>query len=84
MNHKQVPVEFLLFSPGTTTAWDCVRNSPWEEVQPVGQDPIFWQWDPTLLLSPGTFADTRGKMRYNRILLKSISPFIPDPALDLE
>jgi len=30
MNHKRVPVDFLLFSPGTTTAWDCVRNSPWD------------------------------------------------------
>lgn len=48
---QRVPVEFPLFSPGTTTKWDCVRNSHWEEVQSVGQDHILWQWDPSLLLS---------------------------------
>lgn len=61
-----------------------VRNSRGEEVQPVGQDPILWQWDPTLLLLLGTFTDTRGKTRYNRIMLKDASPFIPDIALDVE
>lgn len=30
------------------------------------------------------FADARGKMRYSRVMLTGISPFIPDPALDLE
>lgn len=63
---------------------EFVRNSPREEVQPVGQDPILWQWDPTLLLPLGTFTDTRGKMQYNRFTLKGVSPFIPDIALDVE
>lgn len=80
-----VPVEFPLSSPDPTTVWDCVRNSP-QKVQQVGQQPIFCQWNPMLLPFLDTSADTRGKMRYNRVLLHkwSISPFIPDPALDLE
>lgn len=76
-------MEFLLSSPEPTTAWDCVRNSPWK-VEQVGQCPIFCQWDPVLLPFLDTSADTSGKMQHNRVMLKGISPFIPDPALDLE
>lgn len=56
---QRVRVEFPLFSPGSTTEWDYVRNSHWEEVQSVGQDPILWQWYPSLLPSLGTFACKR-------------------------
>lgn len=37
-----------------------------------------------LLLSLSTFVDRGEKMWYNRVMLNSISQFIPDPALDLE
>lgn len=78
-----VPVEFLLSFLGPITVWDCVRNSPWEVLR-VGQCPFFCQWDPMLLPFLDTSADARGKMWYSRVMLTGISPFIPNPALDLE
>lgn len=84
VNHNLVLVVFLVLPLGTTITWDCEINSLWEEAPPVGGNPIFWQWDIMLLSSLSTFVDTGGKMWYNRVMLNSISQFIPDPALDLE
>lgn len=60
MNHNLVLVEFLVFPPGTTTAWDCVIASPWEEAQPVGQNPFF------LAMGPFAFTVSEHFCRYKR------------------